>query len=171
MVSLLIDQIHQVWRDDIVDSYFFEFEATVIKKIPLCWTIQDDILIWAFNSDGKYTVKSGYRFLQDEQQSLKYTLWSLCGRKSGVWTFQLKLNIWLGMLVKIPCLQKLTWLNTMCLLMASVRSTNYTKRTWFVPFTAAKNWRLFGMQFHYGTMVLSNKVIASWHYWVCFGRW
>lgn len=71
MVSLLIDQIHQVWRDDIVDSYFLEFEATVIKKIPQCWTIQDDILIWAFNSDGEYTVKSGYRFLQDEQQSLK----------------------------------------------------------------------------------------------------
>lgn len=30
-----------------------------------------------------------------------------------------------------------------------------------IPFTAAKNQRLFGMQFHYGTMILSNKVIAS----------
>nr|POF09223.1 dirigent protein 5 [Quercus suber] len=45
---------------------FLECGAAVIKSIPLCRTIQDDVLIWPFNPYGEYSVKFGYRFLQEE---------------------------------------------------------------------------------------------------------
>nr|POF23015.1 hypothetical protein CFP56_15690 [Quercus suber] len=64
-VGDFIDHETRVWREDLIDRVFFDFEASIIKKIPLCRSIQDDILIWPFNPDGVYSVKLGYRFLQD----------------------------------------------------------------------------------------------------------
>ena len=66
MVSELIDPVNRTWRDEVIDRMFLECEAAVIKNIPLCRTIQDNVLIWPFNPDGEYSVKSGYRFLQEE---------------------------------------------------------------------------------------------------------
>ena len=48
-----------------MDQVFYDFEAAIIKNIPLCRSIQEDVLIWPFNLDGVYFVKSGYRFLQE----------------------------------------------------------------------------------------------------------
>ena len=48
-VSKLIDPVQQVWKDSVLDRYFSEFEAAVIKRIPLYQSIQDDILIWPWN--------------------------------------------------------------------------------------------------------------------------
>ena len=45
MVSSIIDQTNWVWKDELIDSYFFEWEAEIIKTIPLCQSIQDDVLI------------------------------------------------------------------------------------------------------------------------------
>ena len=63
-VSNLIDPVQQVWKDSVLDKYFSKFEAAVIKRIPLCQSIQDDVLIWPWNLDGEYSVKLGYQFLQ-----------------------------------------------------------------------------------------------------------
>lgn len=41
----------------------------MIKNIPLCHSIQNDVIIWHFTLDGKYTVKSGYKLLQNKQQA------------------------------------------------------------------------------------------------------
>ena len=67
MVSDLIDLVYKVWNEDAINRTFFAFEATTIKNMPLCRSIQDDFLLWPFNLDGVDTVKSGYRFLYDEQ--------------------------------------------------------------------------------------------------------
>ena len=64
-VSDLIDLVYRTWREDVIDQVFYDFEATIIKNIPLCRSIQEDILIWPFNPNGEYSVKSGYRFLQE----------------------------------------------------------------------------------------------------------
>ena len=61
-VSFLIDPVQQVWKEHILDNYFFEFKAEKIKRIPLCQSIQEDVLIWPWNPDGEYSVKSGYQF-------------------------------------------------------------------------------------------------------------
>ena len=62
-VGDLIDQENMIWKEDLIDRVFYDFEASTIKNIPLCRSLQDDILIWPFNPDGVYSVKSGYRFL------------------------------------------------------------------------------------------------------------
>ena len=71
-VSCLIDQQQWLWNEDILDNTFYEFEATMIKKIPLCKSQQRDVLTWSFTLDGDYMVKLGYKFLQNEtlQQKL-----------------------------------------------------------------------------------------------------
>lgn len=66
MVRDLTDPVQKIWREDVIEQTFYEFEATIIKNILLCRTIQDDVLIWPFNPDGSYSVKSGYKFLHDE---------------------------------------------------------------------------------------------------------
>ena len=55
-----------MWKDDILEHSFYEFEANLIRKIPLCKSQQQDVLIWPITSDGDYSVKLGYKFLQNE---------------------------------------------------------------------------------------------------------
>ena len=59
-VSFLIDPMQWVWKEHILDNYFFEFEEETIKWIPLYQSIQEDVLFWPWNLDGEYSVKSGY---------------------------------------------------------------------------------------------------------------
>lgn len=59
-VSNLIDPVYRTWREDVIDQVFYDFEAAIINNIPLCCSIQEDILIWPFNLDGEYSIKSGY---------------------------------------------------------------------------------------------------------------
>ena len=80
----MIDPVYKVWNEDAIDRTFFAFEATTIKNIPLCRSIQDDVLLWPFNSDGVYTVKSGYRFLYEEQ----------CRRQSGPSDMEVLKPLW-----------------------------------------------------------------------------
>ena len=68
-VSNLIDQEQKVWREDVLANCFYPFEVSIIKNIPLCTMIQKDVLIWPFNPDGIYTVKSEYKFLSKEHIS------------------------------------------------------------------------------------------------------
>ena len=65
MVSSIIDQKNRVWKDELIDSYFFDWEAEIIKNTPLCRSIQDDVSIWPFSLDGEYTIQTGYKFLQN----------------------------------------------------------------------------------------------------------
>ena len=72
-VSTLIDHVHHVWKENLLDQYFFEFEATVIKNLkkkknPLWGSIQEDVLIWPWNPNGEYLAKFGYQLLQNSSQ-------------------------------------------------------------------------------------------------------
>ena len=64
-VSDLIDPVNRTWKEDMLDQIFYDFKAATIKNIPLCRSIQEDVLLWPFNLDGEYSVKSSYRFLQE----------------------------------------------------------------------------------------------------------
>lgn len=66
LVSELIDQEQKIWREGVLEKTFYPFEVNVIRNIPFCRTIQDDVLIWPFNPDGCYSVKYGYKFSHDE---------------------------------------------------------------------------------------------------------
>ena len=64
----LIDPVNKEWKGNIIDNLFYDFEVAIIKNMPICRSIQDDVLIWPFNPDGVYSVKSGYRYLHEQQQ-------------------------------------------------------------------------------------------------------
>ena len=51
----LIDPVNKEWKGNIIDNLFYDFEAANIKNMPLCRSIQDDILIWPFTPDGVYS--------------------------------------------------------------------------------------------------------------------
>nr|POE75046.1 putative ribonuclease h protein [Quercus suber] len=67
MVRELMDPVYRTWKEDVIEWMFYEFEASIIKNIPLYQSIQDDVLIWPFNPNGEYLVKSKYKFLHDAQ--------------------------------------------------------------------------------------------------------
>ena len=68
LVADLIDPVNKEWKGNIIDNLFYDFEVAIIKNMPICRSIQDDVLIWPFNLDGVYSVKSGYRYLHEQQQ-------------------------------------------------------------------------------------------------------
>lgn len=67
-VSTFIDSENCRWKEDILDCYLLAFEVDSIKAIPLCRTQQQDTLMWPHNPSSEYTLKSGYKFLQNEHQ-------------------------------------------------------------------------------------------------------
>ena len=52
-----------------LQQYFLSFKADRVKSIPLCWTVQDDCLIWPAGGNGEYSVKSGYKILCEDKDS------------------------------------------------------------------------------------------------------
>ena len=68
-VSQLIDHQTRVWKQDVVRSTFFPFEAENILGIPLSHTQQADKLIWGATKTGEYAVRSGYHLLLEESHS------------------------------------------------------------------------------------------------------
>ena len=70
-VSSFIDQENRSQKVEVIDTILLNFEAEMVKKIPLSDTDQLDQLFWPFNPTGEYSVKSRYKFLQQEAQNLQ----------------------------------------------------------------------------------------------------
>ena len=51
-----------------VDGLFNIEEAKIIKSIPLSQEVAEDILFWPYSCDGRYSCKTGYRFLKEEEE-------------------------------------------------------------------------------------------------------
>ena len=68
-VDILIDDETRNWNNDMLDGLFVPSEADVIRNIPLARVVSEDTLYWPLTHDGRYTCKSGYRFLKEESAS------------------------------------------------------------------------------------------------------
>ena len=68
-MDVLIDPQTRQWIASMVYGMFVPHEAEMIKKIPLSRVPLEDVLCWPFSQDGRYTCKSGYRFLKDKENS------------------------------------------------------------------------------------------------------
>ena len=60
MVSSLIDPVTRWWKPRVVRALFLPFEADRILKIPLCYNLPEDKLIWMGNKRRDSIVKSVY---------------------------------------------------------------------------------------------------------------
>ncbi|XP_030948949.1 uncharacterized protein LOC115972854 [Quercus lobata] len=91
-VSILIDHDNCCWREDVIDSSFSPHEAALIKAIPLSLDNCVDMLFWPKNSNGLYSVKSGYKLLlecelNDEPSSSDLSLSKKVWR--GIWNLKI----------------------------------------------------------------------------------
>ncbi|XP_065630904.1 uncharacterized mitochondrial protein AtMg00310-like [Quercus suber] len=69
MVANLIDARLGCWKNHLTDSCFIPSVATRIKAIPLSDLPQPNMLYWAFERNGAYSVKSRYRALYEEERN------------------------------------------------------------------------------------------------------
>nr|POF20678.1 putative ribonuclease h protein [Quercus suber] len=83
LVSSLINQVDRCWKEAKIDNLFLPEEAAIIKAIPLSVFDRDD-LFWSYTHDGSYSVKSGYRLLM-EQEDTVLSGTSNGGANSNVW--------------------------------------------------------------------------------------
>lgn len=58
-VSILIDKEHK-WDENIIRQHFDPEDSRKVLKIPLLRTPKPDHMIWAYDRQGMYSVKSGY---------------------------------------------------------------------------------------------------------------
>ena len=66
-VDCLIDKNIRTWNATMVDGIFAPQEAEVIKNIPLAKKETKDKLYWPGEQDGRYSCKTGYRFLKEDE--------------------------------------------------------------------------------------------------------
>ena len=64
MVSDLIDADRRSCDVDKVRSSLLPYEAELVLGIPISYSLPDDSVIWAWTSNGKFTVKSAYGVAQ-----------------------------------------------------------------------------------------------------------
>jgi ribonuclease HI len=65
IVSELISPQTNQWDETLIDSIFFPYDALAIKSIPLSEGTLEDNPFWPGTKTGQYTVRSGYKFLQN----------------------------------------------------------------------------------------------------------
>ena len=53
------------WKNILIDTIFYPFEASIIKAIPLSFRRPNDSLIWTRNKSGEFSVRGAY-YLQTE---------------------------------------------------------------------------------------------------------
>ncbi|XP_065637686.1 uncharacterized protein LOC136070942 [Quercus suber] len=59
-VSELIDKEEAAWKAGVVDALFLPHEAEAIKAIPISTNLPEDKQIWAWSSNGVFSVKNAY---------------------------------------------------------------------------------------------------------------
>lgn len=57
----------RVWDEGAVRRSFMALEAAEVMKIKLSTRLQEDVLAWAFENHGIYSVRSAYRLLKEDQ--------------------------------------------------------------------------------------------------------
>ena len=112
-VDVLIDPETKQWNNVMLEGLFTPQEAEIIKKIPLARIETKDNLYWPLSHDGKYTCKSGYRFLKEEAEpvqertplALETQLWK------KIWLLQIsnkvKNHVWRACRDSLPTKQNL----------------------------------------------------------------
>lgn len=95
IVRDLIDLDTKKWKRDLIASWFNQFEASQITKIQLSFRLPDDRIIWHWEKDGIYSVKSAYHLLIEENMRQVPSSSSLLNSKlwKAIWKAPVPNNI------------------------------------------------------------------------------
>lgn len=55
----------KAWNEELLVKLFWQSDSDTIKNIPISQVGNKDKLVWNYNSQGVYTVKSAYKQLQE----------------------------------------------------------------------------------------------------------
>ncbi len=66
-ISELMIPNSQQWDFALIDHIFQPYDASAIKNIPLSSQASKDRLYWLGSNNGQYSVKTGYRFLVEDE--------------------------------------------------------------------------------------------------------
>jgi hypothetical protein len=93
-VSLLIDPNTRQWNSNLVRSLFHPLIASKILDIPLSMQPRRDKLLWHFNSNGIYSVKSGYKIAKQKKAEEDGSLSGSCSSGSDrTWKLLWKVKV------------------------------------------------------------------------------
>lgn len=82
------------WDKRLVRKSFMALEAAEVLKIKPSWRLEDDILAWAFEKHGSYSVRSTYRILkQDHMAKAMATTNEQSDSGASYWGVVWKLNV------------------------------------------------------------------------------
>ena len=70
-VDCLINEETRTWNATMIDGIFASQEAEEIKNILLARKDTEDSMYWPWEQDGRYSCKTGYRFLKEDEVSLQ----------------------------------------------------------------------------------------------------
>ena len=56
----------KVWNEDLINTMFYPWEASVINSTILSEGEENDILVWPLTPDGQYLVRTAYRMQEGE---------------------------------------------------------------------------------------------------------
>jgi hypothetical protein len=68
-VSELIDVNSKMWKRDLIYNNFNRYEATQILNIPISARLPEDKIIWHWEKDGQYSVRSAHHLLCNEKSA------------------------------------------------------------------------------------------------------
>ena len=113
-VSDLINPEINVWRSEFIHSNFHRDDAEAICRIHLSRRQVADSIIWSYNNNGNFSVKSAYRWQGGYKgrigpDHLPVMHIRRYGRFCGISKFLTKLEYLVGGLVLIYCPQELIW--------------------------------------------------------------
>ena len=87
-VSMVIYSGSRCRMKETIDNLFLPHEAALIQSIPISLSSCEDQLFWPHSPDGLYSVRSGYRWLMEEEQKEEPSTSDLTTTRSiwkGVW--------------------------------------------------------------------------------------
>lgn len=69
LVSHIIDHELRVWDRQTIQKLFLPFEAEQIYRIPISRRILDDVLMWPWEKDYTFSVRSAYHLIQKKKKN------------------------------------------------------------------------------------------------------
>lgn len=160
---MLINSVSRSSQSEVIDHVFESAKADIIKSIPLSSTSQLDAIIWPFTLSGRYSVQSGYWFLQESADTTQRP-----AQDSGFWK-----NLW-GMEVpskiKISCgvhVRKLCQPRRICFVEKSPPLQCVTTAKWVVrivhmQFSFVLTCKWYGARIHSGAGSQLCKDVLLW---------
>ena len=116
LVSELIDWNTFQWDRSLIDRAFSKYDAEAIFQIPLSRRYVPDVMVWLYNKNGQYSIRSGYHtarnlLRESNQDGEGSNLWECNNVWARIWKLhiptKIKIFMWRACHDILPTFEKL----------------------------------------------------------------